>query len=322
MASAVSNPTARQGQLFRQEKTAIEDFLQNFLVSDAATGEATTKYMIQLQAIANRRSESLVVHLDDLENYTDVPELVTNIESNTFQYLSLIADAADAVMPAATDVELSEDVFDIMMEQRVRNQEAHETQATEDGIQRHPQNKIPSCLTRRYDVLVVPRSQAGRLAMRGISSPQIGHLVCFRGIVTQVTDVRPMMTVATYLNDEDGKEYFQEVTGKTFSPIVQMPVTVAGVTMLGLGDPRFTPDIAARPSRNLERVAVAQAADRLADAVEAMDAPPDVVLVHDPAMADEVYGEVPLVLAGLRALPAEVGEACPLGAAGEVLWIR
>ena len=229
MASAVSNPTARQGQLFRQEKTAIEDFLQNFLVSDAATGEATTKYMIQLQAIANRRSESLVVHLDDLENYTDVPELVTNIESNTFQYLSLIADAADAVMPAATDVELSEDVFDIMMEQRVRNQEAHETQATEDGIQRHPQNKIPSCLTRRYDVLVVPRSQAGRLAMRGISSPQIGHLVCFRGIVTQVTDVRPMMTVATYLNDEDGKEYFQEVTGKTFSPIVQMPVTVAGV---------------------------------------------------------------------------------------------
>ena len=221
--------SSRRGELFRQEKTAIEDFLQNFLVSNTATGEATTKYVTQLQSIANRKSESLIVDLDDLENYTDVPDLVSNIESNTYQYLSLIADAADAVMPAPNDLEISEDVFDIMMEQRVRNQEAHETQATEEGIQRHPQNRIPSSLTRRYDVLIVPRSSTTRLHMRGISSPQIGSLVSFRGIVTQVTDVRPMMTVATYLNDEDGKEYFQEVTGKTFNPIVQMPVTVAGV---------------------------------------------------------------------------------------------
>jgi len=198
--------------------------------------------------------------LDDLESYTDVPvcvdicrcdppvpwlfahvlppparsspfcqELVSNIESNTYQYLSLIADAADAVMPAPTDPEISEDVFDIMMEQRVRNQENTETQAAEEGIQRHPQNRIPSSLTRRYDVLVVPRSTVSKLHMRAISSPQIGGLVSFRGIVTQVTDVRPMMTVATYLNDEDGKEYFQEITGKTFSPIVQMPVTYPGV---------------------------------------------------------------------------------------------
>ena len=32
-------------------------------------------------------------------------------------------------MPAPTDPEISEDVFDIMMEQRVRNQENTETQA-------------------------------------------------------------------------------------------------------------------------------------------------------------------------------------------------
>ena len=221
--------SSRRGEVFRQEKTALEDFLQNFLVSDDATGEATTKYVQQLQEIANRQRDALVVSLDDLESYTDVPELVTNIESNTYQYLSLIADAADAVMPAPTDVGISEDVFDIMMEQRMRNQESAETLASEEGVQRHPQNTIPSSLTRRYEVLIVPRSSVARLSMRGISSPQIGGLVCFRGIVTQVTDVRPMMTVATYLNDEDGKEYFQEIAGKTFTPLVEMPVTYPGV---------------------------------------------------------------------------------------------
>lgn len=39
----------RRGELFRQEKAAIEDFLQNFLESDEATREATTKYVRQLQ---------------------------------------------------------------------------------------------------------------------------------------------------------------------------------------------------------------------------------------------------------------------------------
>jgi DNA replication licensing factor MCM7 len=208
---------------------AIEDFLQNFLESSEATGEATTKYVQQLQEIANRKREALVVSLDDLESYTDEPELLSNVESNTYQYLNLIADAADAVMPAPTDVEISEDVFDIMMEQRMRNQESTESMAAEDGVARHPQNRIPPSLTRRYEVLIIPRTGASRLHMRHISSPNIGGLVSFKGIVTQVTDVRPMMTVATYLNDEDGKEYFQEITGKTFNPIVQMPVTLPGV---------------------------------------------------------------------------------------------
>ena len=41
--------STRRGELFRQERAAIEDFLQNFLVSDEATKEATTKYVGQLQ---------------------------------------------------------------------------------------------------------------------------------------------------------------------------------------------------------------------------------------------------------------------------------
>ena len=179
------------------------------------------------QEIANRKRDSLVISLDDLDEYTNEPTLVSNIETNTFQYLSLIADAADAVMPSATDEEVSEDVFDIMMDQRLRSAENLEANG-EDGQVRHPQNCIPPSLTRRYEVLVIPRTHSKNLRMRQISSPNIGGLVSFRGIVTQVTDVRPMMTVATYLNDEDGNEYFQEVTGKSFNPMVSMPNGVEG----------------------------------------------------------------------------------------------
>lgn len=176
--------------------------------------------VVMQQEIANRKKTTLAVHLDDLDDYTAEHELVHHIERNTYQYLSLIADAADAVMPAPNDMEISEDVFDIMMEQRMRNQENFEAQNGVDGVPKtNPQNTIPPSLTRRYDVLIVPRSLAKPVAMRSISAPEIGSLVSFRGIVTQITDVRPLMAVATYLNDEDGKEYFQEVTGKSFQPM-------------------------------------------------------------------------------------------------------
>ncbi len=50
--------STRRGELFRQERAAIEDFLQNFLVSDEATKEATTKYVAQLQVrVALSRAE-------------------------------------------------------------------------------------------------------------------------------------------------------------------------------------------------------------------------------------------------------------------------
>ena len=34
-----------------------------------------------------------------------------------------------------------------------------------------------------------------------------------QGIVTQVTDVKPLLTVATYLDDASGFEVYQEITG-------------------------------------------------------------------------------------------------------------
>lgn len=39
-----------------------------------------------------------------------------------------------------------------------------------------------------------------------------------QGIVTQVTDVKPLLTVATYLDDASGFEVYQEITGAPHPP--------------------------------------------------------------------------------------------------------
>lgn len=45
--------------------------------------------------------------------------------------------------------------------------------------------------------------------------------------MTQVTDVKPLLTVATYLDDASGFEVYQEITGKTFQPLEAAPAAVA-----------------------------------------------------------------------------------------------
>lgn len=55
--------------------------------------------------------------LDDLEQYSKDPELVTRLERNTQQYLTLLAEAADNRMPAPCEDDLPEDVFDVLLDQ-------------------------------------------------------------------------------------------------------------------------------------------------------------------------------------------------------------
>lgn len=58
-------------------------------------------------------------------------------------------------------------------------------------------------------------------ALRRIKAKHIGGLVVIKGIVTRVTEVRPMMVVATYSCDTCGFENYQEVTARQFTPLVE-----------------------------------------------------------------------------------------------------
>ena len=73
---------------------------------------------------------------------------------------------------------------------------------------------------------------------------------------------------------------------------------VAGLTIYGLGDPVFTPNKQAALNDEEVRVAVGQAAGRIALDLAQLPRPPDIVAVHDERMADPIAGTMPLVVSG------------------------
>lgn len=74
-------------------------------------------------------------------------------------------------------------------------------------------------------------------------------------------------------------------------------VDIAGISIAGGPDPRFTPDKTTGDDDAGPEV-LRRAGQRLAAAVESMAEPPDVALVHDPKQALPLDGKVPVVLAG------------------------
>jgi predicted phosphodiesterase len=74
-------------------------------------------------------------------------------------------------------------------------------------------------------------------------------------------------------------------------------VEIAGLSVVGARDPRFTPDKSSGDDDAGPEVLV-RSGERLAEFVDSLAEPPDVALVHDPRQAAPLDGEVPLVLAG------------------------
>jgi predicted MPP superfamily phosphohydrolase len=79
--------------------------------------------------------------------------------------------------------------------------------------------------------------------------------------------------------------------------------TVDGLTIAGIGDPEFTPDKSETPppAQNDGQPVLSPLTDagqQLADTIRKSPKPVDIAMVHDPAMAQPLSGEVPLVLAG------------------------
>ncbi|WDZ87335.1 metallophosphoesterase [Micromonospora cathayae] len=78
--------------------------------------------------------------------------------------------------------------------------------------------------------------------------------------------------------------------------------TVAGLTIAGIGDPRFTPDKSTAPAAGgLDKTTADQmitVGDTLAKTVRESPTPVNIALVHDPASAGPLSGTCPLVLSG------------------------
>ncbi len=74
--------------------------------------------------------------------------------------------------------------------------------------------------------------------------------------------------------------------------------TVKGLTIAGIGDPRFTPNKVTDQGGAAGDTAVQAAGQTLADTIRHSHTPVDIALVHDPLATDALAGSCPLVLAG------------------------
>ncbi|KAK9837164.1 hypothetical protein WJX81_007375, partial [Elliptochloris bilobata] len=192
------------------DKAKFNDFLKEY--TDPITDEQ--KYMEQLVEIANRKRRVLEVEIDDVAAYQhDSDALVEGLETNTRRYTRLLAEAADEVMPEPTEDLAQADVVDVLHQQRqMRQQQAEADAAGGQPAAEDDANRLPAELMRRYEVVIRPRQKQKAIKLREVSAEHIGKLVRVQGIVTQVTDVKPLLTVATYLDDASGFEVYQEVT--------------------------------------------------------------------------------------------------------------
>ena len=107
------------------------------------------------------------------------------------------------------------DVFDVLRQQRMASARASYPNESEEQLRSH----FPPELNRRYDVLIVPRSNAKTVAIREIHANRIGQLITLRAMVTRASDVKPLARVITYSCDTCGFETYKRPQPLTYQPL-------------------------------------------------------------------------------------------------------
>lgn len=82
----------------------------------------------------------------------------------------------------------------------------HNTDETRD-----PMNRYPEELMRRFELYFKSSNTQKNLSVRQVKANHIGKLISVKGVVTRATEVKPMISVATYTCDICGSETYQPV---------------------------------------------------------------------------------------------------------------
>lgn len=211
-----------------------KEFLKTFVdYPNHGDGSATSKrprkeakYRRQVETISLREKVSLDIDLDDLKSFDE--DMAKAVVANTRRFVNIFSDAVHEIIPDIRE-EMGEelpppkDTLDVYIEHRMlAEQRFHPEGEGETG--RDPSNKYPAQLMRRYEVYFTPMRDVETgiikaISVRAVKAGMIGKLVTIKGIVTRTTEVKPMITVATYTCDQCGSETYQPVNGPSFTPL-------------------------------------------------------------------------------------------------------
>ncbi|TMW59668.1 hypothetical protein Poli38472_004737 [Pythium oligandrum] len=217
----VSNTTG-SGVDYQEEKAKCVAFLTSF-ASDLDEEHAGPKYMRMLQEVANRERTSIPISLDDVQIFENDDSFVRRITRNTRRYIALFSEAIDENLPSPTrDVSDSQDVLDVLRMHRAQEL-AQQQQQTSGSDAVNPTNIFPAALMRRFEVRLVPGVKMKAVPIRDVKASKVGSLVRIKGMVTRVSNVKPLITVATYTCESCAYEVYQEVNSRQFTPIITCP---------------------------------------------------------------------------------------------------
>ncbi|KAJ9117448.1 Mcm2-7 hexameric complex component [Naganishia vaughanmartiniae] len=214
---------------------ALEEGLDGMVMDDEEEEEARArrpkaKYMKMFVKVANRQMRDLTIDLADLQRHDPTTLLLPHILKNTKRYINLFAQAIDTLLPVPAyndpNLEIVEDVLDVIMEQRRQiNRERGEDGELQvngpGGV--GDESMFPPELMRRYNLYFKPPRNQQALAVRSVRGSHLGKLITVRGIVTRVSEVKPLLLVNAYTCDTCGNEIFQEIASKSFTPLAECP---------------------------------------------------------------------------------------------------
>ncbi|KAI6244186.1 DNA replication licensing factor MCM7 [Aphelenchoides fujianensis] len=200
----------------------ISDFVRTFCVTNEQGGKEYV-YSDQVAAIARRRQVAVYVKMDHVQQHDE--DLHNAIDRNAFRFQKIFADVIDDYAHELLGPEHPPvlDARDAFIFQRLYMDRQEKENQTDGPPQEDPRRKYPPELMRRFEVYFVKASLSKPLAVREVRAEHVGQLISMRGVVIRATDVKPVISVATYTCDTCGSETYQVVSTRHFQPVIDCP---------------------------------------------------------------------------------------------------
>ena len=200
----------KEPNFFDHEKIC-EDFILNF-----TNKKRSKKYVKMMQDVSDRKRKTFDINMDDIILYDKTEKISKYIIKNTLRYINIFGKIIDKNLPKANkNAKIIEDVYDCLYESRLKML----SETIDDASLKDKNFNIPNELLRRYQVRILPSNNLKAIKIRDISSNNIGGLIYLKGIVIKITDVKPMIKIATYICDECGNEIYQKINKKSYIPL-------------------------------------------------------------------------------------------------------
>ena len=183
---------------YKADAAKIEEFLKTF----KSAGDEEPKYRVALDQISIAKLDDLKIELDDVMDFDT--GLANRIMHHTEFYLQLFYKMADEQVSKYTDFASQLDAINTTRYMTMKDTGAP--------------NKFPPELFRRYTLRFIPPTKEPMMKMREVRAESIGSMVRLRGLVTRITQVKPLLHVAAYSCSQCSEETFKVIETPTFLP--------------------------------------------------------------------------------------------------------